>query len=219
MTIRNRAISKYTKYLPTLNWDFINNDAMIYSGWHPLIRPKIYFGDESKMQGMMWFVIEMRKISVGFFFIQNEFNQIDLIYRIKHLFKKEYRIVYSNCKYFGMESEIIVKEKNNKTYFNKESKFIISNDNQDKAIKTIMNFCNVYLEDFCYIVDIINNFIQKTLFKNNLIPQYIHAFPLLQIINRQYNKHHDIVLENSNHNADVEFVNNEIICYAEVIGT
>lgn len=107
-------------------------------------------------------VLPMRNnvAAMGFFFEKNhQTGNIDMIYREKYYHGQEHMIVYRDCKYFGIDYEIIQSQNSDKIL--KESKFVISNDWQDKAIGTGINLYHREFQDFYYIVEMINNFIQS----------------------------------------------------------
>jgi hypothetical protein len=61
-----------------------------------------------------------------------------------------------------------------------ESKFIVSNEWQDKALGTGVNFCHRHFSDFHYVIEHINDFIQKAKVDANAVPEVANAYPMLE---------------------------------------
>ena len=197
------AITRYSKNVPILDWDY---DFIVYKRncWNPFTNVNICFQDNSK-NGQMSFTIECNmsklnklsshnNIAMGFFFIKNTQGDIDILFKKKMYSKKAEIILYKNCTYFGLFSDIV----NQGFQFIKESKFIISNDNQDKAVKSIVNFNSKSYYDFHYVVDYINDFIQNIKVESGLVPLLTNAYPLLECENYEQDQwgsheshHHD----------------------------
>jgi hypothetical protein len=179
-TPTEHAIQKYSRNNPILNWD---NDRGLRSGWNlfrVLKTNNVCFRDETKDSNRMWFVIEYptkkcclfdnnHLYALGFFFVRHPAGHIDLMYRIKTHQGREFQCIYKDCIYFGVENEMdenILR-----------SKFVVSNEWQEKAMSTGINFLQNPFSDFLYVVEYINEFIQASrTFRN----QMSVAFPLLK---------------------------------------
>jgi hypothetical protein len=66
-----------------------------------------------------------------------------------------------------------------------ESKFVVSNEWQDKALRTGVNFCHESLCDFRFVVDHINDFIQQAKVEANSVPVTSRAYPMLSPVDVQ----------------------------------
>jgi hypothetical protein len=96
-------------------------------------------------------------------------------------------VVYKNCGYFGLESERVPSPKITESEcndLNEESKFIVSNEWQDKALGTGVNFCHKAFADFHFVVEFINEFIQKAKVDANAVPEVTQAYPMLRLLGR-----------------------------------
>jgi hypothetical protein len=100
---------------------------------------------------------------------------------------KERKVVYKNCGYFGLERERIPLTENNESAvrdFLEESKFVVSNEWQEKALGTGVNFCHKAFADFHFVVELVNDFIQKAKVDANAVPEVAHAYPMLHLLGR-----------------------------------
>lgn len=194
------SIVKYSSNTPILSWQGIEKNHRGNKNY-PV---NICFTDESKIKNKMWFVIEFpqnrfesfvkkltRKnynppIGLGYFFYKNmETKTVDLLFSVMSLDGNEHQVLYKDCKYFGIYSDNIkIVNKSFITKYKKESKFMVSNDWQDKSIDTGVNMYNKEFIDFHNIIIYINKFIQNSIneFHSTEIP---HAFPLLKTIKRR----------------------------------
>jgi hypothetical protein len=210
MSAREMTIKRYSKSKPYLNWDKSNRNGILRSGWNPLRGINICFNDESQTNNRMSIIIELNApmyhtglskmhpthvpfvtkefnhkiVAFGYFFEQDRNSkEINLILRIKPFYEKEYIILYRDCNYFGICYENIALD--SKHIF--ESKFVISNDWQDKAIKTVINFYHKSFRDFHYVVEAVNDFIQNNKMKEHMIPEFARAFPMLNVVKCRWN--------------------------------
>lgn len=120
--------------------------------------------------------------AIGLFFERDCYGYVNLLYKTI-INNHEHNIIYKKCNYFGLEPEYI-RTNTKQTSYTKESRFIISNEWQDKALFSGVNFYHKYFCDFHYIVDHINDFIQHSLlYIQN--PEYIIAYPKLKCINTE----------------------------------
>jgi hypothetical protein len=135
-------------------------------------------------------------LGLGFFFERNPItDKISLLYRVKYLSGDEHRVIYNDVRYFGLDHEYVY----HGSEYEKKSKFIVSNEWQDKALMTGVNFCEKYYS-FKYIVEYINDFIQKALVVR--AHNAIHAFPMLVTITN-----HDIeYMRSMQYHASAHFV-------------
>ena len=162
--------------------------SMYHCGF-PRLNISVLYKDDSSFNNM-WFELKLTENFVlrcptvvcrqKFIFTRNtENNTVDLVLemydRIEHNVRK---VVYFNCLYFGIGN---YRESTN----NRESStFIASNATQDKIIYSFVDVSFYPLNDFHYVVQKINNFIQKT-----LIVTDCSALPLLEITNGNEQKH------------------------------
>ena len=207
MTAQQKAIYKYSKNKPILNWDISNQQGVFNSGWNPLKGVNVCFRDESESRGLMWIVIEINSsifrrglsltsapnipflcddakddiIAYGYFFEKDPITKkINMMLRIKPFRNREHTVVYQNCQYFGLDYDEILEG----NVFNRkhilQSRFTLSNEWQDKALCTGVNFLHKNFQDFKYVVDSINDFIQSNKIREHLVPEIAHAYPLLR---------------------------------------
>jgi len=207
MSNKQKAIHKYSKNKPILNWDISNQKSVFNSGWNPLKPINICFRDESETRGIMWIIIEINSpifkrglsltstpyipyickdanddvIAYGFFFEKDPITKkINMMLRIKPFRNREHTVVYQNCQYFGLDYDEILEG----NVFNRkhilQSRFTLSNEWQDKALCTGVNFLHKNFQDFKYVVDSINDFIQSNKIREHLVPEIAHAYPLLR---------------------------------------
>jgi len=196
------ALNKYSNNTPYLNWCGNNQSGVYYSGWNPLKAVNISFRNESETNNKMWFTIEIPPnfikstietipfltkyirhndvFSLGLFFERDpNTHKINLLVRRKSFYGGEYAVIYHDCRYFGIQAEY--NQLNTRTNkFVKMSKFVVSNEWQDKAIDTGINLFYEKYKDFEYIVDFINNFIQLSI--SQILPHDSRAIPLLRVI-------------------------------------
>ena len=207
MTAQQKAIYKYSKNKPILNWDISNQQGVFNSGWNPLKGVNVCFRDESESRGLMWIVIEINSsifrrglsltsapnipflcddakddiIAYGYFFEKDPVTRkINMMLRVKPFRGRERVVVYQNCQYFGLDYDEILE---GDVFSNKrilQSRFTLSNEWQDKALCTGVNFLYKNFQDFKYVVDAINDFIQSNKIREHLVPDVVNAFPLLR---------------------------------------
>lgn len=197
----HRAIAKYSRQKPELRWgpnDRFGVSTSRTSHWNPLKGVNISFQDDSKMFDRMWFVIELpapsktfqmvsidmapsfpishheltsNAIALGFFFNKNcHTGKVDLLYRLKPFKGKEHSILYRDCCFFDLDTEKIYPSV-------EESKFVISNECQDTVLGTGVNLCSSKYSDFAYVVQFINDFIQRTRTQTR-----VKAYPILKLV-------------------------------------
>jgi len=76
----------------------------------------------------------------------------------------EHRVVYTDVVYFGLAREV---QPHETPYLDMpgavvvDSKFIVSNEWQDKALRTCVNLCHPMYADVLPIVDLANDFVQR----------------------------------------------------------
>ena len=104
------------------------------------------------------FPLDRTVVSMGFFFERDSQGCANLLYRIKPFYGYERSVVYKDCHYFGINT--YCKEVDNGAV-TEENTFVVSNDWQDKTIVANINFNN--FEDFGYVAEYINDFIQDTM--------------------------------------------------------
>jgi hypothetical protein len=71
----------------------------------------------------------------------------------------EHRVVYNDVVYFGLAREVQPHETPGAVVV--DSKFIVSNEWQDKALRTCVNLCHPMYADVLPIVDLANDFVQR----------------------------------------------------------
>ena len=213
--LRKRAIQKYKKNKPSLNWEVTNNKGILYSGWNPLKGINICFVDRSATNDMMCIFIEVNvpifkhglsttsqpnipflcndigdgSIAFGYFFEKDPVTRhINLMVRTKHFRETEHVVVYRNCQYFGLDyDDILVPESNRINSDMKhiiQSRFIVSNEWQDKTLRTGVNLLYRTFQDFQYVVEAVNDFIQDNMVKEHLVPGVVNAYPVLRVVRR-----------------------------------
>lgn len=209
ITEKQRAINKYSKNKPTLNWNINNQQGVFNSGWNPLKGINICFRDESEPRGLMWIVIEINSpifkrglsltstpnipmlcndaqddiIAYGYFFEKDPVTKkINMMLRIKPFRGRERMITYQNCQYFGLDYDEILEGSVFQNQHIIQSRFTLSNEWQDKALCTGVNLLHKHFRDFKYVVDVINDFIQANKIREHLVPEVVNAFPLLKPI-------------------------------------
>lgn len=204
------SILKYSHNRPLLNWHKTNHKGIYKSGWM-LLKPtntNICFCNNMESNNTMHFIIEYpfksnniisfnNLVAIGFFFEREVVSgTINLIVRIKHFYGEEKIIIYRDCKYFGIDKETVV-------CFDKtvdSSIFVVSNDWQDKSLLTGVNFIHKYT-DFHYVVEYINDVIQRKLVEASRVNEVSQAMPLLVC----KNTHQVIPNDTSAHNL-IEYV-------------
>lgn len=216
-TEKQRAINKYSKHRPSLNWDIQNQKSVFMSGWNPLKGVNICFRDESETRGKISIIIEINTLSIrhglsltmatpyipyicddaqnsviayGYFFEKDPITKkINMMLRKKPFREREHITIYHNIQYFGLDHDEIVYGRRHIL----QSRFTLSNEWQDKALNTGVNLLYSGFRDFQYIVDLVNDFIQANKVREHLIPDVAHAFPLLNTISyEKYNISHNI---------------------------
>lgn len=187
MTEKQKAIHKYSKNKPILNWDISNQRGVFNSGWNPLKGVNVCFRDESESRGLMWIVIEINSsifkcglsltstpnipmlcndaqddiIAYGYFFEKDPITRkINMMLRMKPFRNRERMVMYQNCQYFGLDYDEILEGDIFSRKHILQSRFTLSNEWQDKALCTGVNFLHKNFQDFKYAVDAINDFIQ-----------------------------------------------------------
>jgi hypothetical protein len=95
---------------------------------------------------------------------------------------KEHAILYRDCCYFGLETEKVYTSATRRDLYVEETKFVISNEWQDKALGTGINFYRSKYSDFAYIVEYINDFIQRTKVEAQVVPDAVRAYPMLKLV-------------------------------------
>ena len=206
MNLEQKIITKYSQNIPYLDWSANNRNGVYKSGWNPFKGINICFRDELEKKNMVWFTIEISPnpvtstmsmmpllssymnpediFAMGFFFIRDpETNEVDLLYRMKPFNGRERTVQYHDCRYFGIGTEYVPINTRRilRSRFAKMSKFIVSNEWQDKALQTGLNLFHKNYEDFVHIVNYINNVIQISIVNSN-VSSDVQAFPLLQVI-------------------------------------
>lgn len=98
--------------------------------------------------------------AIGFFFERNpQTGKVNMTLREKYFHGQDRCVIYYDCNYFGLDYEYVYSSLDEIP--KKESKFVVSNSWQDKAIASGLNLYHPEFEDFQYIVEIINDFIQE----------------------------------------------------------
>jgi hypothetical protein len=219
----------YSKNKPILNWNTNNKRSIYYSDWNSLKGINICFCDESETKNKISIIIEINTlilkrgfsilfnpyipylcndaqngiIAFGYFFEKNpETKKMNMTLRIKSLHDKEQTVVYKDCEYFAINYDNIYTPIKNTFNSNciLQSYFTISNEWQDKSLRTGVNFADKSFQDFKHVVEKVNNFIQNNKIKEHLIPDFIMAYPLLDIFkysSSQQSNH--VVNDNTSH--------------------
>jgi hypothetical protein len=147
---------------------FTNPNLYIRITYGETQHPKKWF--EMQMVKRRMFRHDKIVFSRRFTFSKTKTNTIDLLLETNNINDAIHRIVYSNCMYFGIETDLTRSGKC-------RSKFIVSNAWQDKMIPTLVNLFVEPLDDFKHVVDHINDFIQETIAYTDPI-----AMPLLNAV-------------------------------------
>lgn len=159
------TIEKYKQNKPTISW--ATDKDIFHSGWNPMVGINVCLVDKSNADEKMMAILIERQASlskaafaIGCFFSVESSGYMMMTYRVKPLHGPEHTVVYRNITYFGLS-----KEKNytdpNEPEFMEESKFIVSNAWQDKALRTGVNFCHPDFMDFQFVAVHVNDFIQR----------------------------------------------------------
>lgn len=188
----------YNKNIPLLEWTFLENSHLqnTWNYFKKLPEVNVCFRDLRETKNVLWFVIEFPRrkyalfndkydvIGLGYLFKRNMLTgQVDFIFHTKYKSGYEKLVHYKDCTYFGSDYDVFLHNHQgniNRVY---TSKFIVSNEYQDKAIETGINIYRHTHKGFYVIVHKANDFIQEAKIICRCIPQAVKAYPLL--ISRQ----------------------------------
>jgi hypothetical protein len=186
---------------PLLEWPQLSNTKKsknILQCIRHLQRVHISFRDERSYRNLLWFTIEFPRrifgtfrkkneiLGIGLFFMRNlDTGVVDLMYCVQRDTGYYSSTLFKDCNYFGLDFDTEIQPFHGYAIRTYLSKFIVSNQNQDKALNTEVNF---YSEKFLfnkssigYIVECANDFIQSTKIICDCIPEVAPAYPLLHV--------------------------------------
>lgn len=210
------AIYKYMAKRPKLNWQNSHGFSR-FSSWSN--KPNICFHEDiqhkkmhlyiefpigfitSCMSNIPYMNESIHESTAGiclYFYVEENTQDVNILYRRKPLYGHEHSVLYAGCKYFGIQKEMehmdFIYHNEPRIIYNRRTNFMVSNDWQDKTIVTDVNFEDSYHRDFHYVIDHINDFIQHAIYEKNMcmgLGIVSHAIPLLKLL-RPSNRYREL---------------------------